>query len=69
MINREYIKSEILKHTSETRIKVACEKLANETGIPEYVLYNFTRASLPREKDFLKILRVLGLDLKILFNI
>ena len=69
MINREYIKNAILKHTSETRIKIACEKLSCETGIPEYVIYNFTRASLPREKDFLTLLRVLKLDTKILFNI
>lgn len=69
MINREYIKNTILKHTSETRINASCEKLSNETGIPEYVIYNFTRASLPREKNFLTLIKVLKLDTKILFNI
>ncbi|MFL0166738.1 hypothetical protein [Candidatus Clostridium helianthi] len=68
-MNREYIKSQILKHTSETRIKVACEKLSNEINIPDYIIYNFTRASIPREKDLAKLITILKLDLKILFNI
>lgn len=69
MINREYIKQAIIKYTGDSRIKFACEKLENETGIPSYVIYSFCRSSIPREKDFLTLVRVLGLDLKILFNI
>lgn len=69
MINREYIKQAIIKHTGDSRIKFACEKLENETGIASYIIYNFCRSSIPREKDFLTLVRVLGLDLKILFNI
>lgn len=69
MINREYIKNAILKHTSETRIKVACEKLSSETNIPEYVIYNFTRCSLPREKDLIHLIKTLKLDTLKMFDI
>lgn len=69
MLNREYIKQSIIKHTGDNRIKSACEKLQDETGIPSYVIYNFCRSSIPREKDFLTLVHVLGLDTKVLFNI
>lgn len=69
MINREYIRQVIIKHTGDERIRSACAKLSEQTNIPEYVIYNFTRASVPREKDLIKLIKVLGLDLKILFNI
>lgn len=69
MINREYIKQAIIKHSGDERIKSACSKLSEQTGIAEYVIYNFTRASVPREKDLIKLIKILGLDLKILFNI
>lgn len=69
MLNREYIRQSIIHHTSDDRIKSACEKLEKETSIPSYVIYNFTRCSMPREKDLIVLIKTLKLDTKKMFDV
>lgn len=67
MINREYIKNVIHDITKEKSILTGCKKIQELYGIPYYIIYNFTRNSLPGEYNLLKIIKSLNLDLSQLF--
>ncbi|GEP66348.1 hypothetical protein CBE01nite_41160 [Clostridium beijerinckii] len=69
MINREYIRQSIINHTGDKRIRSACLKVSEQTGIPDYVVYSFARCSLPREKDLVLLIKTLKLDTKKMFDI
>lgn len=69
MLNRDYIRQSIISHTGDERIKAACDKLEKETSIPSYVIYNFTRCSMPREKDLISLIKTLKLDTRKMFDV
>lgn len=68
-INRNYIKEKILKTSNEIKIIDATKKIQKMYGIPWYVLYNFSRQSIPNEETLLKIIEKLELDTNRLFTV
>ncbi len=66
-IDRQYIKNTILSISQENNIIEATKKLEKIYGVPWYTLYNFTRNSIPTEKNLLKIIKCLNIDANKLF--
>lgn len=68
-INRKYLKDKILEVSQEKNIIDATKKIQHMYGIQYYILYNFTRKSVPKEETLLKIIKYLSLDTHKLFVI
>lgn len=67
MVDRDYLKLKILELAEEKNLIDACKKIELFFSIPYYVLYNFTRKSVPKEENLLKIIVALNLDANKLF--
>ena len=68
-VNRKYLKDKILEVSQEKNIIDATKKIQQMYGIQYYVLYDFTRKSVPKEETLLKTIKHLGLDTHKLFVI
>lgn len=67
MINRKYLIRKLLEHTNENCITNACKKFALECSIDWHVIYNFTKSTIPKEENLIRILETLQVDCNVLF--